>query len=141
MRLLLLLLFISTYCFGYVDTLTTIDGKEFKTDRNKVFILFWATWCGECKDKMKHDLPELSKKIDGDVVTINIDANIKRAKHYIRKRKPGVIVLRDESKKLINALGVGAVPHWALLERKDGEWSVIDHAVSFDRSKIDAIIK
>ncbi len=121
-----------------LDNLQEINSEStYKLQgKDKHLIFFWATWCSECKGKLKKDLPKLDRKSNVKVLTVNIDTNIKRAKHFINKKNIDLPVLRDPTRSLIRKLNVSAVPHWAVVKKKDNKWKLVDTATAYDAKRI-----
>jgi peroxiredoxin len=89
----------------------------------KKLIYFWASWCPDCKDSLRNKLPEL-KKNGIEIITVNLDKDIERAKHFIAEEKLNYPVVRDDDKKLRKGLSVFAVPSWAVVEVNGEKWNV-----------------
>lgn len=110
-----------------IEKLTRMDGSSFKTDKNKLLLYFWATWCPDCKEKLHGDLKYLKVPERAELVTVNTDKDAERALHYISKESVQLPVTRDNDKTVAKALKVFSVPFWAVLEREtDGSWKVKD---------------
>ena len=78
------------------DNLVDMNGEKavIPHEKEKNLVMFWATWCGTCKYKLQKLLPEMDKRKDLGIVTVNMDKNEKRAKHYIKKNKIKVPIFR-----------------------------------------------
>lgn len=121
--------------------MTDLDGKSYQSiNHQKEFelLVFWATWCVECKAKMRTILPELDRHPLLKILAINTDAEIKRAQYFVQKEKPSVTILRDEGKKIIDFLHINSVPAWALYKRRPnaGGWTLLDHDTGFELDRI-----
>ena len=89
MDLLVLICLIFGLSFGHAATLssadmaklTKLDGTAFKTDKDKVLLYFWATWCPDCKEKLAKEFPKLQLPPQVELVTVNTDKDIDRTKH------------------------------------------------------------
>lgn len=117
----------------------SLNSNDFK-DIEKTFVMFWGSWCKDCKGKLITTLPGLEKKGKIKVLTVNMDANNQRALKYMSQNKLQVPVYKESSDKSLSSLfKVFAVPHWAVLSRKDttsDEWVVVDHAPAFESERI-----
>ncbi len=89
----------------YAIELENLKGEKvnFDTKNKKALVMFWGSWCGECKDKLKTVLPEINKRDQIGVYTVNMDKNPKRAQHIIRKLNIKLPVLKDNNKSLVKA--------------------------------------
>ncbi|MBF0315168.1 MAG: TlpA family protein disulfide reductase [Oligoflexia bacterium] len=129
------------------DLKSAEKAKGVVLDQSKLVLLnFWATWCTNCKYELKVQLPELSQKLGVQVVTVNIDKEEARAKHYVKKFEIALPVFQDSSGSLLKDLGVVNVPHWALYKFKakaasSGAWELIAHQEGFDQEKISELVK
>jgi thiol-disulfide isomerase/thioredoxin len=55
--------------------LQTMSGQEIKLSElrgKKVFLNFWASWCGPCRSEMP-DLQEMSRRYDGKVFLLGVN--------------------------------------------------------------------
>ena len=123
-----------------VAQLTDLDGKpaQWSCSKNKVLVVFWGTWCAECKEKLKTALPELDRSPDVAVITINADRDTGRAKNYVESEKIAVPVFADPSKEFRRELKVFSVPHWAVYNRKSvaDAWQLVQAAPAFDWDQV-----
>ncbi|MFK7825089.1 MAG: TlpA family protein disulfide reductase [Oligoflexales bacterium] len=120
------------------DTKTRFNDK---TDTQ--LVVFWATWCGECKKKLVTTLPEWNKQTKLNVVSINIDANSERANSFLDREKIGIQVFKEENSSLQKSLKVISVPHWAVFKKlkpTGDSWELIEHGGGFDEKKILQVI-
>jgi thiol-disulfide isomerase/thioredoxin len=138
MKLLLPLIFVSRIAFCLPVQTQLIDMQEKPVaikPAKKELVLFWASWCIECIDHLKNVIPEMSAKYP--IYSINVDANIKRAKQCIEEEKIKLPIYRERSKYLQKELKAFAVPVWAVY---DGE-KLIDTASGFNQSRIEKALK
>jgi peroxiredoxin len=104
--------------------LEDLKGKksELKHHRGKVvFLNFWATWCGPCKEEMP-SMEELYKQFrDKDFVflTISVDyAGIKPVKDFIEKHRYTFPVLIDPACETVDLFEVKGIPTTFLIDKK-----------------------
>ncbi|MCB9092018.1 MAG: TlpA family protein disulfide reductase [Halobacteriovoraceae bacterium] len=145
-KFLILIVTLTSFAgFAGIEDLSDINNPQskFSPDKSKKqFVMFWATWCGTCKYKIKNVLPEMNKKENLNVITVNIDKNIKRAKHYIDKYAINMPVYLDQSKEIINALQVNTSPFWAVYEfdSKANDWKLIHAEKAFKKENINKVL-
>lgn len=108
-----------------LDQLTRIDGSQFSTDKDRLLLYFWATWCVNCMPKLRSDLPTMKVPDNGQIITINTDKELSRARHFIAEEALQLPVMRDENKSLAGALKAYAVPFWAVVQREGATWKVV----------------
>jgi thiol-disulfide isomerase/thioredoxin len=124
-----------------ISGLTDLDGKPVNlastpTSKPNELIVFWATWCDECRAKLREDLPKLAERSDLAVITVNMDKEPDRAKAYVEKEKILLPVYRDPEKQLKKELGIFSVPYWALLKKTDHGYEVAASEAAFDFSHV-----
>ena len=86
--------------------------KEVMQSDGKVFIDFYADWCGPCK-MMMPIVEELSEEIDAKFVRINVDVNEEIARQFAVMSIPTFIVM-EKGKEL--GKKIGSTPKEELLE-------------------------
>lgn len=86
--------------------------KEVMQSDGKVFIDFYADWCGPCK-MMMPIVEELSEEIDAKFVRINVDVNEEIARQFGVMSIPTFIVM-EKGKEL--GKKIGSTPKEELLE-------------------------
>lgn len=136
--------------FSFIFLLSSIAGQAGLQDlapfkagtedpkKNKKLVMFWASWCTTCKDKLANSLPALNQKPDVTVITVNMDKEAKRAENYIEKNKVALSVYLDPEKKLRNELQIFSVPHWAVYQRESekAEWKLVKSEAAFENDHI-----
>lgn len=102
-----------------LNGLTDLNGAAWKPalEKDKLLVVFWATWCDECRAKLNKELVELNSHSDLAVITVNADRESDRVKEFVAKENVSLPVLRDDSKSLRRSLKVFSVPHWALFKK------------------------
>ena len=115
-----------SYSFDLIDLDSkSIDKSELKKD---VILYFWATWCSECKGKIKSNFKEIDKK-RYSILLVNMDENPKRAKKFVDKYSKGKKVFRDYKKTYEKLFKISALPYWAHYQNKDNMWILIKDKV------------
>ncbi|MGQ9646810.1 MAG: TlpA disulfide reductase family protein [Thermodesulfobacteriota bacterium] len=105
-------------------SLEDLKGKkrELRHYRGKVvFLNFWATWCGPCKEEMP-SMEELSaqfKDKDFVFVAISVDyAGINPVKEFIERHRYTFPVLIDPKCETLDLFQVKGIPTTFLIDRK-----------------------
>jgi cytochrome c biogenesis protein CcmG/thiol:disulfide interchange protein DsbE len=105
-------------------SLEDLNGKksELKQYRGKVvFLNFWATWCGPCREEMP-SIEKLYKQFkDKDFVflTISVDyAGIIPVKDFIEKHRYTFPVLIDPKCETLDLFEVKGIPTTFLIDKK-----------------------
>lgn len=123
-----------------LPTLVNLQGESVSLEKGdeKRLIVFWATWCDECRAKLSHELPLLDQRADVSVVTINTDRDENRAREFVKKEGITLPVLRDPEKKLRSELKVFSVPHWAVYRRgaSPGSWELVASEPAFNADHV-----
>ena len=140
-KLLILFLLLCQNVYAQpITNLANLEGKPatWKTTKNKVLVVFWGTWCVDCKEKLKQGLPEMDHSPDVAVIAVNVDRDVGRAKSFIDSEKIGVTVLTDPNREMQHDLKVFSVPHWAVYNRKASTdaWSLVESAPAFDWAQV-----
>lgn len=102
----------------------------------RVLLYFWASWCSDCKEKLKQ-LPALQKEFPGiQVLTVNGDRDAEKGRAFAESESVALPVYRDESKNLVKVLKLFGVPAWALLEKEAAGWAVRKSSVGVDLGEV-----
>jgi len=107
-----------------VFSLEDLNGKrsDLKQYRGKVvFLNFWATWCGPCKEEMP-SMEELSQKFkekDFVFIALSVDyAGVKPVKDFIEKHRYTFPVLIDPKCETLDLFEVKGIPTTFLIDKK-----------------------
>ena len=119
----------------------TAASKKITKEKDHKLIVFWATWCTDCRKKLTTSLPKLAENADYDVITVNIDSSEKRVRAYLEKEKITLPVYRDQDNQLQQQLKVHSVPFWAYFKKQVKGWELIHSETGFKEDKIKSIAK
>lgn len=109
---------------------------DWQAGSDKKLIYFWATWCSECRGKLLHELVELDKRNDVDVLTVSIDKDSKRIAHFLKKNEILLPVAVEVNRYLQQEFSIVSVPYWMTFKKFDGVWKLGPKASSYDAKKI-----
>ncbi len=99
---------------GNIVTLESLKGKV-------VFVDFWATWCGPCKEEFP-ELDALYKKYGKDgfeVVGISVDKSESNVAEFLKKRPVSFTILTNTNGDVAEAYGLPGMPTGFIIG-KDG---------------------
>lgn len=121
-------------------TFTDLDGKPAVIQpvegQDRQLVVFWGTWCTDCRSKLKNELVDLAKK-GIQVVTVNLDTDLRRAKHFVAREGISLPIVADPSGEYRKSLGVYSVPHWAAYRRDSkGVWNLVKSEAAFNWSEV-----
>ncbi len=99
---------------GNIVYLNNYKGK-------KVFITFWATWCGPCvSDKPQLEIikEELYNNPDIVFIDVSLDEDIGKWRDYVRHKKPNGIqlIINENAKKFYRAFKCSGIPFGVIIE-------------------------
>ncbi len=125
--------------------LSVYDDNEqrqlLRADKDKLLVVLWATWCPDCKSKLKGELKALASDPEIQVLAVNTEKNLKRVRAFIEKEKISVPVAYDTGRDLRKSLELFAVPSWAVLQKgAEGSLELIDKGSAFEAAKINAAL-
>jgi thiol-disulfide isomerase/thioredoxin len=104
--------------------LTDLKGKKWETKDLKgkvIFLNFWATWCGPCKEEMPsmEELYQQFKSKDFIFLTISVDYEKKEiVKEFIQKHRYTFPVLLDPECATLDIFQVQGIPTTFLIDKK-----------------------
>jgi peroxiredoxin len=105
-------------------SLKDLDGKEVEIKQFKgkvVFLNFWATWCGPCKEEMPglEVLHKQFKEKNFVLLTISVDyEGIKPVQEFMTKQKYTFPVLLDSKGETLDLFEVKGIPTTFLIDKK-----------------------
>ena len=105
-------------------SLTDLNGKgvEIKQFKGKIiFLNFWATWCGPCKEEMPsmEALHQQLKEKNFVMLTISVDyEGIKPVQEFINKQRYTFPVLLDPKGETLDLFEVKGIPTTFLIDKK-----------------------
>ena len=104
--------------------LVNLEGKkvDIKDLKGKVvFLNFWATWCGPCKEEMPsmEALHQHYKNKDFVFLTISVDyGGVNPVKEFIGKQRYTFPVLIDQKGETLDLFEVKGIPMTFLIDKK-----------------------
>lgn len=98
--------------------LAALDGGRFSLEAHRgrvVFLDFWASWCGPCKDSLPLVEHYARSHRDVDVVAVDVGESAQVARAYARANGVGNVVL-DADQLAANAYGVTGFPTMVVVD-------------------------
>jgi len=121
-------------------TLPALDGQPVTLNqflgKKTVLLVFWATWCPECKEA----IPEINAlhggPLSGKLQVLGVDFRESREKVAAAVKARGIRypVVLDEKGKVARAYGVVGIPTYVLIGR-DGKVLYREHVLPGDISR------
>ena len=105
-------------------SLKDLNGKEVEIRQFKgkvVFLNFWATWCGPCKEEMPgmQALHQQLKEKNFVMLTISVDyEGIKPVQEFMSKQQYTFPVLLDPKGETLDLFEVKGIPTTFLIDKK-----------------------
>lgn len=120
--------------------LEDLNGKEIKLSDfkgKKVFLNFWASWCGPCKAEMPHmqQLYEETKDKDIVILAVNVGEDKAKVKSFIEKNQYTFPVVLDVKQEVASQYGISAFPTSFFIDEEGYVYSGIQGAMSLDMMK------
>ena len=101
-----------------------LDGKIFNLKehlgKENLYLVFWATWCGVCKDEIPN-LVNVYRNVKGvNLVAVNpgVNDSLQRARKYKEKYQLPYTIVFDETGQSAQAFGVSGVPTAVLIDKR-----------------------
>lgn len=103
-------------------------------------LYFWATWCPDCKEKLRSDLKNYNSSTI-EFKTINIEKDLAKIKKFVSDNNINYPIYYDESKKLQKELSVFSVPTAVLIQKNSQGLKKILQVSGKSWDEIDTFIK
>ena len=130
------LLVSASKCDSY---LSGFEGKVIQKGKIKpkaefVILEFFQTWCGHCRNSVKH-LNELNRRKDVKIISAS-DENEDAIRIFIEKLKPRYEI-RQVSEKLFRKMGVEWIPYVFIYRKSDKKILWQGHSAKIDDKLLD----
>lgn len=126
--------------------LVDINGKERTLSEfkgKKVFLNFWATWCGYCKTEMKDIQKLYDESKDKNIVILAVDVGESKdkVKDFINNNKYTFTVLLDKDQEITKAYGIQGFPTTLFIDEEGYVYSGIQGGMSIDIMRRELFLK
>ncbi len=103
-------------------TLKTLDGSNFRLEEHRgevLFINFWATWCGPCRQEMPllNELHERYSAAGFKILGVNVEEDSAGAATMAKKMGLSFPILFDTESNVSQLYNVDAMPSSVLVDR------------------------
>lgn len=105
--------------------LTRFEQKIASHQGKIVYVDFWASWCGPCRESFPW-LNQLQQRYSPDklvIVSVNVDANKENAQKFLAQYPANFEITYDAAGVLAKAYGIKGMPSSMLLDQKGKEVS------------------
>ena len=137
-----LMFFSSLNAIAGLADLKTINQDQLKLDAStkKVILVFWATWCPSCRQKLEDVLPHASLPADTKLFAVNTESEVEKVKRFIDKESIKTAVLFDLDKTLRREINQFKTPAWAVYKVENGKEILLKTESGFDKSEINSLV-
>ena len=145
----LIVFFFSAQVFAAIEVestlltkLQTTTGTNYAVEPTKDYVLmyFWATWCPDCKVKLKGPLKEAINLKNTSLVVVNTEKDKNMVSNFMERENIKLPVFMDLEKEVRKSLKVFSVPQWVLLKKNENKFELIATEVEFDLQKIKTLV-
>ncbi len=134
--LLLILMLFSNLTFGNLIYANEIDLSKYQG--KVIYLDFWASWCGPCKESFPW-LNQLQKKFpDVKIIAVNLDKNKQDADAFLKKHPADFEIIYNPSASLGTQFKVKGMPYSIIYDRS-GQ-AKFNH-IGFSQKKADQYIQ
>ncbi len=125
-----------------LSELKTLDGKSYESNSGQdlKLLYFWATWCPDCKEKMRGQLKEVAANGQFNFLFINTEKDLDLIKNFVQKEQVKFDVYTDFDKTIRKSLKVFSVPQWVLLKKSGDHFEVLGNEAGFDYEKVKSLV-
>ncbi len=125
-----------------LSKLQMTSGANYVVETNKDYVLmyFWATWCPDCKEKLKGPIKEANDLKNMSLVIVNTEKDKNMVANFLERENIKLPVFMDLEKEVRKSLKVFSVPQWALLKKNKEKFELVATEVEFDLQKIKTLI-
>jgi peroxiredoxin len=122
-------------------TLPDLDGRPVALGRflgkTPVLLVFWATWCPECKAAIPEINAMTTEPLAGKLQILGLDFRESREKvaNAVKARGIRYPVLLDERGQVARAYGIVGIPTYVLIDRR-GNVAYREHVLPGDITRI-----
>ncbi|MGH4123648.1 MAG: TlpA disulfide reductase family protein [Clostridium sp.] len=121
--------------------LKDLNGKDVSLSDfkgKKVFLNFWASWCGPCKAEMPtiEKLYQQTKDSDLVILAVNIGEDKAKVKSFIDTNKYNFTVLVDSSQNVAAQYNISALPTSFFIDKEGNIVSAIKGGLTLEQMKI-----
>jgi len=101
-----------------------LDGKIFNLKehlgKENLYLVFWATWCGVCKDEIPNLVNVYRNAKDVNLIAVNpgVNDSLQRARKYKERYQLPYTIVFDETGLSAQAFGVSGVPTAVLIDKR-----------------------
>jgi thiol-disulfide isomerase/thioredoxin len=114
-----------------------LESIDFKQYPNKVVYLdFWASWCGPCRQSFPwlNQMHEKYKDRGLVIIGVNLDRDIKMAERFLVKLPANFLLYSDPTGEVAKQYQLQGMPSSFIF---DGKGSLTDKHIGFRKSDVD----
>jgi peroxiredoxin len=106
-------------------SITTLDGKVIDSStiigKKPVFLIFWATWCPNCKSEIPH-INEMTEEFGSQGmiflgINVGVNDSIKKVRRYAEKYQIRYPLYFDEESQLTRKFKVAGTPTVIIIDK------------------------